>query len=122
MPSDALGIGEQYQYRLKGAERRLPTDLGERRATEELTRARCSSLPVTSEPSWETLRALAPPAALSPAGHGGGGARPVPGGPPHRFSTATISSRRAGRKNGPSSRRSSVKPGKITRKSASRHT
>ena len=59
---------------------------------------------------------------LGPPGHGGVGARLVPRGPPHGLSAATISARRANCKGGPSSRRSSVKPGKITRKSASRHT
>ena len=45
-----------------------------------------------------------------------------PRGPPHQLGAATTSARRASCKSGPSSRRSSMKPGKITHKGASRHT
>lgn len=41
--------------------------------------------------------------------------------PPHRLSAATISARRASCKSEPSSRRSSMKPGKITHKGTSHH-
>ena len=77
--------------------------------------------PVAGRAVWGTLRAWAPPAALSPDGHGGVGARAVPatrrtGRAPQRSALGG-----AGCKSGPSSRRSSMKPGKITYKGASRH-
>jgi hypothetical protein len=78
--------------------------------------------PVAGQAFRGTLRAWAPPAALRPCRATAASARESSPRPaalaPHR-----IDQRRARElQEQPSSRRSSVKPGKITRKSASRHT
>jgi hypothetical protein len=58
---------------------------------------------------------------LGPPGHGGVGARAVPAARRTGRGAATVSAKRANCKNGPFSRRSSIKPGKITGKGALRH-
>ena len=111
---------------IKGA-RSAPDPAGRRsgirrRARMTLTRTRRSSRRSPGGPSGETLRAWAPLAALRPSGPRRRRRASRPRGPPYRLGAATISAKRASCKSGPSSRRSSVKPYKITYKGASRHT
>jgi len=118
-------VGEKFLYVFKGA-RSAPglvgRRLGDRRARMTLNRTRRSSRRSQGGCSGGTLRAWAPLAALRPSGPRRRRRASPPRSPPHRLSAATISARRASCKSGPSSRRSSMKPGKITCKSASRHT
>jgi len=75
--------------------------------------------PVTGRAFRVTVRAWAPLAALRPSGPRRRRRASRPRSPPHRLGAATVSAKRASCKSGPSSRRSSVKPGKIPVKSAS---
>jgi hypothetical protein len=115
-----------FDQQLNGREKSLYVFKGARSAPDpgwppilEAPRAGCADRcaaqlsPVARRgPFGGTLRAWAPPAALRPSGPRRRRRASHPRGPPRQLSAATISARRANCKSGPSSRRSSVKPGR----------
>jgi hypothetical protein len=123
--TDVVRFGDNYLYVFKGA-RSAPGPAGRHSRRSAARRAALTQARRSSRCHGRGVLGGCAPGRrlplLGPPGHGGVGARVIPKARPASRSAVTINATRATCKAGPSSRRSSVKPGKITRKSASRHT